>query len=443
MNSRSVALEALEAIDVRGAYADLALPACFRRYPALEARDKRQATELVYGSVRRMNTLDWAVGLFLKGLALSQCDAPVRAALRLGAYQLLYMDNIPVPVAVDATLRALSARNRRAVGLVNAVLRRIGALEGQLPYPDPDSHPLEYLALRYSHPPWMLDHMMPRLGWEEIIAWCQWNNRSPRTTLRVNRLRTSTARFTELLSCEGIAWKPGRYHEQAVRLERAGRVEELPGYEDGLFQVQDESSMLVGALLEPQPGERVLDMCAAPGGKSTHLAELMDDRGQVWAMDIHPGRVARIRESAERLGLSSIHVIEQDARELQGAEQSFDRVLLDAPCSGLGVLARRPDARWRRSPEDIPALAAVQKELLAAAGRYLRPDGVLVYSVCTLTKEEGSDVIDQFVRDHPKFSVALPPMGLARFRGENGHLTLWPHRHKTDGFVMARLSKSR
>ena len=442
MNARSVALEALEKIDLRQAYADLALSACFRRYPDLSARDKRQATDLVYGTVRRMNTLDWAVSLFLK-VRLDRCDPPVRAALRVGAYQLLFTDHIPTPVAVDATLTALTKRKRRAVGLVNAVLRKIASLERQLPYPAPETSPQDHLVLRYSHPSWIIGYMLERLGWEETVAWCEWNNRTPVTTLRINPLRTQVEDFGSMLEAHGVEWESGHYCEEAVRVRRGGRVEEFPGYHKGLFQVQDEASMLVGRLVDPQPGERVLDMCAAPGGKSTHLAELMGDSGSVLAVDIHAKRVGLVRESARRLGLEAITTRVGDARGLEQAHEGFDRVLLDAPCSGLGVLAKRPDARWRRQPEDIVALVALQRELIRGAADYLRPGGVLVYSVCTLTDEEGTGIIDEFLRENPAFTPAaeLPlPGGL---EGENGRITIWPQRHSIDGFFMARLHKSR
>jgi 16S rRNA (cytosine967-C5)-methyltransferase len=320
-------------------------------------------------------------------------------------------------------------------------------MAGRLPFPDRDRDPVGRLALEHSHPEWMVTVVMERLGAAETEDWCRANNQPAPLTVRVNRLRTSVERFTAELDRAGIAWRPGHYYEYAVELLRPGPLDAVPGFEQGHFLVQDEASMLVAAVLDPRAGERVLDACAAPGGKATHLAELMDDQGLVLANDARAARVQLIHENRKRLALQCMEVRTGDARELGEVYPAhFHRVLVDAPCSGLGVLARRPDARWRRQPADVEALARLQYELLVASARCVRPGGTLVYSVCTLTPAEGQGVIDAFLATEAQFCLepSTGPLDPALFAQAlpGGVLELWPHRHGTDGFFVARLVRS-
>ncbi|MEW6522644.1 MAG: 16S rRNA (cytosine(967)-C(5))-methyltransferase RsmB [Bacillota bacterium] len=442
--ARQAALRTLHAVDTRGAYADLALESVLQGLPELTGPDRRLATELAYGTVRRQNTLDWALSRYLNR-PLASCDPWVRAALRLGAYQLLYMENIPGPVAVNETVKLLHRQPRWLTGLVNAVLRRLSRHRAEeLPYPALDESPAQHLALVHSHPEWIVAVFLDRIGLEETASLCRWNNQPPRLTVRINTLRTGVDAFTRCLDAEGIRWKTGLHHPAAVELLAPGNIRQVPGFAQGHFQVQDEASMIVAQLLDPKSGQEVLDACAAPGGKAMHLAELVGVDGRVVANDINEQRLQLIRENALRLGLCHVEVTQGDARRLpQG--WVFDRVLLDAPCSGLGVLARRPDARWRKKPRHIPGLTRLQRELLEGASACVRPGGVLVYSVCTLTGPEGPGVVEGFLQDHPQFRLDDPrpwlPSSLTGAVTDRGYVELWPQRHGTDGFFMARLAK--
>jgi 16S rRNA (cytosine967-C5)-methyltransferase len=444
-SARQVAWEVLHAVDTRGAYADRALENRLRRGPQLGGQARRLATELAYGAVRRLNTLDWALSSCMKR-PLDKCDAWVRAALRLGAYQLLYLDAVPGPVAVDETVRLLGHGPPWLGGLVNAVLRRLCQERDRLVYPDPVAEPVRHLALVHSHPEWVVENFLARLGWEETVDLCRWNNRPPRITVRVNTSRLPVAEFTQALAASGVQWKPGLYHPAAVELVSPGCVPDLPGYAEGHFVVQDEGSMLAVSLLAPQDGERVLDACAAPGGKAAHLAELVGKAGLVIANDVNPGRLKLVQETKGRLGLEQLQLLQRDAGRLDGAV-ACHRVLLDAPCSGLGVLSRRPDARWRKAAQDIAALAALQADLLEGASSCVMPGGVLVYSVCTLTEPEGPGVVTAFLEKHPQFRLDSPrpylPAGLESAVTGPGFVELWPQRHGTDGFFMARLVRAK
>lgn len=431
-------------MDTRGAYAERALAAALERGPGLGGPARKLATELAYGAVRRRNTLDWALS-FCMQRPLEACDPWVRAALRLGAYQLLYLDTVPGPVSVDETVRLLNHRPPWVRGLVNAVLRRLAHERCRLVYPDPVTEPVRHLAVVHSHPEWVVESFLARLGWLETAALCQWNNRPPRLTVRVNTLRTRAEHFTLSLEAAGVQWKAGLYHPAAVELVGPGRILDLPGYAEGHFMVQDEGSMLAVSLLDPQSGQRVLDACAAPGGKATHLAELVGTSGVVIANDVNPGRLKFVQENARRLGLEQLQLAQADAGRLNGA-WACHRVLLDAPCSGLGVLSRRPDARWRKSAADVAALAALQRLLLEGAASCVMPGGALVYSVCTVTEAEGPAVVSAFLERHPEFYLDHPrpylPPGLETAVTGPGFVELWPQRHGTDGFFMARLVRA-
>ncbi|HAI20423.1 MAG TPA: 16S rRNA (cytosine(967)-C(5))-methyltransferase RsmB, partial [Clostridiales bacterium UBA8153] len=275
-------------------------------------------------------------------------------------------------------------------------------------------------------------------------ALCRWNNRPPRITVRVNTARVPVEEFTRNLQAAGVAWRAGLYHPAAVELVGPGRIRDLPGYAEGHFVVQDEGSMLAVSLVDAQSGQRVLDACAAPGGKATHLAELVGKGGTVIANDVNPGRLRLVQENGCRLGLEQLRLSQQDAGLLEGA-WACHRVLVDAPCSGLGVLSRRPDARWRKSAGVVAAMAALQPQLLEGAASCLLAGGALVYSVCTLTQAEGPEVVTGFLERHPEFRLDCPrpylPAGLETAITGPGYVELWPQRHGTDGFFMARLVK--
>ena len=441
-------MQALRDIDLYGAFPALALDRALSRHE-LSPPDRGLATEIVYGVTRRRNTLDWALGLVLSR-PLEGLDPWTRNALRLGAYQLLYLDAIPAHAAVNEAVELGKRYGHAGIAkLINGVLRGLARRLPDLPYPDPATDPVAHLALRHSHPEWLVRRWLARFGWAETVALLEADNVAPAFTIRANRLRTSREELLAQLGREGVAAEPGRYHPQALNLLEHPAVTEIPAFGRGLFTVQDETSMLATAALDPRPGDTVLDACAGLGGKTTHLAELMGDDGRVIATDIHPYKLEQLRAAAARLGVGIVEARRADARELGGElEGRADAALVDAPCTGLGVLRRRPDARWKKRESMLDEMPELQYEILVSAARCLRPGGVLVYSTCSIEPEENGAVVRRLLSQQPGFSLdpLRPhlPASLEPDLGPGaGELQLLPHRHGVDGFYVARLRRER
>lgn len=450
--SRGVALDLLCSVEERGAFANLALGPVLDR-AGLARPERAFVTELVYGVVRRRLTLDWVLGQLLTRPA-DRLAPWVRNLLRLSLYQLMYLSRVPPEAACDEAVELAKGRGHQGIAnLVNAVLRNYLRKQDQIVWPDPVAEPVRYLSTRESHPEWLVRRWVERLGFAEAEALLRADNVAPPVVLRANRLRTSRGGLLLRLAERGLEGAASRLTPEGVILRsRSGSVEELREVAEGYAQVQDEASMLIAHLVAPEPGERVLDAASAPGGKTTHLAELMGDRGEVRAFDLHPGKLGLVEANARRLGLTIVRAEPRDARsigevgELRGA---FDRALLDAPCTGLGVLRRRPDARWRKGAEDIATLAAQQRVLIRSVAACVRRGGRLVYSTCSTEPEEGEQVVEDFLSDSGgEFVVAdaravLAERGIDAAADESAfagpYLRLWPQRHGTDGFFGACL----
>ena len=444
--ARLLALRVLERVTRAGAYADVLLNASLGR-SQLTARDRAFATELVYGTLRWRGRIDFYLSHLLER-DLDKLEPLVATALRLGAYQLLFSDRIPPTAAVDESVRcARAAGAERATGLVNAVLRRLASERETIALPPLDRDPVGHLVHALSMPPWIAEHWIDQFGADEAAALARASNDAPPLTVRANRSRVGVeelladmrTRFPEAERC--------RFAIDGITLGRRGHPALDPAFLAGRFTVQDEASQLTVSLLDPQPGERVLDACAAPGGKTTAIAERVGDGGHVLAVDRHPRRLDLVRRAARRLGLGAIHTEERDAAlPFEGAAFAtpFDRVLVDAPCSGLGALRRNPDARWRVGPGDPARLAAVQLAIVKSAAATLRPGGVLVYSTCTLLPEENEAVVKAFLDNsegYTRASVDVLPPEVRPVVGRDGWLRCLPHRHDTDGFFAARLER--
>lgn len=425
--ARALAVEALIRVEA-GAYSNLVLPGLLRS-SGLDPRDRALVTDLVYGALRQQGRTDYLVSL-VSDRPLPALDPPVRAALRLGAYQLLA--GIPAHAAVGATVGALSGRPARAGGFVNAVLRRVAELGP--PWPWPAGEDPAALAVRTSHPTWIVELLWRDLGPDGALATLEAANLPPPVTLRPNLLRTSTEELAAELSAAGAKVEPGVLVPGALLVRGIGDPAALPAVAEGRASPQDQASQLVAAAIDPQPGHDVLDVAAAPGGKSTAMAELMGDAGRVLASDLRPGRAARVVAAARRLGLRSVHTVVADGRRPPVRPASFDRVLLDAPCSGLGVLRRRPEARWRLDPTDVVRLAHLQRELLAAAALAARPGGLLAYCVCTLSREETLDV-DAWTAEALPGLRPVDPLG-PPWRPHGRGALLLPQDAGTDGMYL-------
>ncbi len=445
LNARDGALVVLREVELQDAYVNLALNRVLGR-TTLSPQDRALLTELSYGVLQRLNTLDWILSLYLER-PLQQLTPWIRNILRLGAYQLCYLQRVPAAAAVDEAVKQAHRYGHQGVaGLVNAVLRKVSNRKEKLPWPAQRRSPDQYLSLHYSYPLWMVQRWLAELGFKETEALCAAGNDPAPLTVRTNILRLTRPELRQKLEQEGVATEELQYAPEGLRLKLSGRLEELESFRHGLFQVQGEASMLVAPLLNPRPGETVLDLCSAPGGKTVHMAMLMENKGTIIAADLHPHRLKLVEGAARRQGVEIIFPEKLDGRDIPADKQGFfHRVLLDVPCSGLGVLRRKGDLKWRRQPEDIEALVGLQDQLLRGAFSALRPGGVLLYSACTFEPEETVDVIKRFLGEEPDASLSLLapllPEALRVEEKEEGLLRLWPHRHALDGFFMARIRK--
>ncbi|MBD2310351.1 16S rRNA (cytosine(967)-C(5))-methyltransferase [Desertifilum sp. FACHB-1129] len=441
---RQIAFFALRDVHRRGAYADVALDRWLRQ-SQLEGVDRRFVTELVYGSVRRMRSLDFRIDQLAKKPA-DQQPPDLRTILHLGLYQLHYLDQVRAAAAVDTTVELAKTNGFRGLaGFVNGLLRSSHRRSENRPFPDPaPASAIERLGIEYSYPDWIVEGWLTELGEAETEELCAFFNQTPTIDLRVNPLRTTRAEVEAQLQAWGVEVQPLPYSPQGLRLTGSiGAIEKLPGFREGHWVVQDSSAQLVAYLLNPQPDEMIIDACAAPGGKTTHIAELMGDRGVVVACDRTPSRLKKLIYNTERLGLESVQICIADSRDFLDFDGKADRVLLDAPCSGLGTLHRHADARWRQTPESVQELTVLQGELLNATARWVKPGGTLVYSTCTLHRAENESAIAAFLDAHPDWSI-LPPAAdsaIAPFASAEGWIKLWPHRHHMDGFFMVQLAK--
>lgn len=442
--AREAALKVLLAVETRGAYAGLALEAEAR---PLKGPDRGLATELVHGVLRHRALLDFTLGTRLQR-PLASLPVPIRNVLRLGLYQLMSLDRVPAAAACNTSVELAKAYGHPGTAaLVNAVLRGLAKVrEAGDPWPAPPKDPFPvYLSITESHPLWLIERWLGRLGTEQARRLAQANNQAPPVTIRTNLLRTSRDELAGRLEAEGVSVMPGRHAPEALHMTGSPALEELEAFQQGLFSVQDEASMLVARVVAPEPGELVIDACAAPGGKTTHLAELMGDTGQVLAGDIHRHRLKLVGTAASRLGLKSVKLAAGNASRLGDKYKlRADRLLLDAPCSGLGVLRRRSDLRWRQSPQAIGQLAALQRSLLEGSCGTVKPGGVLVYATCSTEPEENEAVVAEFLTAHPEFAPDdIAPFVPASLAGAcvGGSLRTWPHDHGTDGFFIARLRR--
>jgi 16S rRNA (cytosine967-C5)-methyltransferase len=437
-NPREAALKVLHAVDTRSAFSDRVLDGAHAA--GGDPRDQALLHELVKGTLRWRGRLDWALDQRVH-VGLEKLQPWIKNVLRLGAYQVLFLDRVPPHAAVDESVKLANQYGHPgSAGLVNSVLRRLVEEKDAIEWPagdDPAS-----LAVWGSHPQWLVERWLARFGPEATRALLMANNQPSRVGLRVNVLRGTREALLERLTTEGYSVEPGRLAPELVWLKNGVPLARLSELRDGLCTAQDESEALVTGLVGPQPHERLLDLCAAPGGKSTHMAERIGDEGEVWAMDRVEGRVATLEATVRRLGVHAVHVVKGDGRNYP-FPMPFDRVLVDAPCSGLGVLGRRADARWRKGPEILDEMPPIQLELLAAGGRHARPGGVLVYSVCSFEPEETTDLVEQFLDEHPGFILeSADGMLPAEVVDDQGFMRVLPQVHGCDGAFAARFRKT-
>jgi 16S rRNA (cytosine967-C5)-methyltransferase len=451
-NPRQLAFLALRDIQKRGAYTDIALDRVLRT-AKLNSADRSLVTELVYGSVRRMRSLDALIDQFGKKKAQQQ-PPDLRTILHIGLYQLRYQSRIPASAAVNTTVELAKENGFKGLaGVVNGLLRqyeRLATASANVEPNPPKSHdplqlpeePVARLGILHSFPDWIIKLWIEQLGIEEAESLCQWLNQTPTIDLRVNPLRVSIEEVEAAMQSAGVDVRRVPYVPQALRVVGGtGTIQQLPGFNEGWWTIQDSSAQLVSHLLNPKAGDVVIDACAAPGGKTTHIAELIGDEGKIWACDAKASRLRKVQENAQRLQLQSIQTCTGDSRDFPQFINLADAVLLDAPCSGNGTLHRRPDIRWRVTPATVDELSVLQGELLEQAATWVKPGGVLVYATCTLHPQENEGIIQSFLERHPSWQIE-PPLAdspLTNFATPQGWMKVWSHRYQMDGFFMVRL----
>jgi 16S rRNA (cytosine967-C5)-methyltransferase len=406
---------------------------------SIDERERSFLMELVYGVLRYRDTIDWSLKCFLKkpsGLGNNTLNN-----LRLAAYQILFM-RVPEWAAVNEAVEMEKEDGRPE--LVNAVLRNL------LRKPEAERLDLEaikkknaisYIAVSTSHPAWLIRRWAKRFGESEAMKIAEANNRIPTLTLRVNTLKSKREQIIKELSAMGIKGEPTPYSPDGIKLKEFHTFKELTRMKESLI-VQDEASQLITCLLDPQPGEKVLDACSAPGGKTTHIAQLMKDRGEITAIEIEEERLGQLRENISNLGMKSVKIIQCDLRSLDRSEIGFfDKILLDAPCSSLGVIRKNPDIKYRHRPDDLKEFKMKQREMLNSISKLVRAGGIIVYSVCSTEPEEGEDVIKEFLKDSEDFYIIDTTLLFLREFMKNGFFRTFTHKNDMDGFFGVRLCR--
>mgnify|MGYP000956188743 CR=1 FL=1 len=441
-NVRETALDILEGIEKNQSYSNLMLNNAIKKNE-LEQKDIPLLTELTYGTIQRKITLDYFLAPFIA--EKKKLEGWVRQLLRLTIYQMVYLDKIPDRAAIFEAVEIAKRRGHKGIsGLVNGVLRSIQR-EG-LPSFDEIANINERLAVMTSHPLWLVNRWVAQFGYDATKEMCELNLTPPVMTGRVNGTRISREECLKLLEEEGFAVKASESVPEAIICLK-GNLANSAAFKMGLVTIQDESSMTVAHALGAAETERILDACAAPGGKSTHIAEKLNGTGSVISLDLHEHKVKLIRDNAQRLGLKNIQSEAFDSRKVQEhfAKESFDRILLDAPCSGLGVMRRKPDLKYTKNETDLLQLQEIQLTLLESVTPLLKKGGILVYSTCTIDQEENQNVIKAFLEKHPEFEYDLTvkhrmPEKIRDFI-EGGEVQILPQYLNSDGFYIACLRK--
>ena len=420
---RLAATKILYNVVSKGAWANVELAQALRQ-EKFNDRDRRFCTELVYGTTKAGNSLDWKISKYLNR-PLSKVDDKILAVLRVAMYQIFFLDRVPNSAAVNESVEL----SKKFCGIgeskfVNGVLRSAIRAPHKSEFPTGDD--VESLALRTFHPVWLVKLFAEEFGLEATRKLLDFDNTDPPLCLRVNFLKTTRENALDALKTFGITAEPSTLAPEGIICEGHGALDKFQALRAGLCQVQDESSMTAARLLNPQAGDFVIDCCAAPGGKATHLAELMNNRGRIIAADIYETKLKHIKQNAARLGIKIIEAVKLDARKLgEKFREQADKVLADVPCSGLGVIRRKADLRWKKNPDELKALPALQAEILSGAAQTLKPSGTLLYSTCTIIRRENQDVVEKFLATHENFELVEMK-------------TFLPHVTHTDGFFTAK-----
>lgn len=436
---RGLAVKILNRVERTDAYLERLLDNEMKN-AELTGPDKALLYEIVHGVVRWMGRLDWILNGFYKG-TFSKAIPNLKNGLRVALYQIMFLDRVPDYSAVNEAVEFVKKlQGTKPAGLTNAVLRNIIRSKDSIRYPDPDEDLIGYLSAYYSHPSWMVKRYVERFGRNETEELLFANNEKPYLTLRLNALRVQPEEFKTLLESVNLRFSPGKYLPEFFKLQNLTNITAWEYFTRGYFNVQDESAGLACRLLDVSDGMQVLDLCAAPGGKTAYIAALMHNTGKIVALDRFESRLKLLRRNMQRLGMSSVQTVETDALEYN--ENHFDRVLADVPCTGSGTLTKKPDIKWKKDLFTLREMNDIQYKLLCKAGELVKPGGVVVYSTCSIEPEENKDIVEKFISNNPDFHL---DSAQGRFPDEildeNGCIQTFPQRHKMDGAFAAKLVK--
>jgi 16S rRNA (cytosine967-C5)-methyltransferase len=435
---RGIAVKILDRVERTDAYLEKLLDNELRTHE-LSSPDKSLLYEIVHGVVRWQGRLDWILSGFYKG-QFSKAIPILKNTLRVALYQIMFLDKIPEYAAVNEAVEFVKKlQGQKPADITNAILRNIIKNKNALRYPKPEEDVISYISSYYSHPSWLVKRWLNRFGKEETEALCLANNDRPRLTLRINTLKTNDAEFKSLLDSVSLKYHPGKYNSDFFILNNLTNISQWQYFSEGYFNIQDESTGFACKMLDVKPGMRILDMCAAPGGKTSYIADMIKNDGEIIALDKFESRLKTLEQTLNRLHVTCVKNISVDALEFN-TENLFDRVLADIPCSGLGTLSKKPDIKWKKELLDIHRANVVQQQLLEKAATLVKTNGIIVYSTCTTEPEENFGIVSQFLEKHANFNLQnMEEIFPKEILDENGCVQTLPHRHKMDGAFAAKL----
>lgn len=445
MNARDIALQVIVEVNENSAYANLELDKALKNIELTDTRDKALITDLVYGTVKYKGRLDWIIDQFAKP-KVKKMAPMIRNIIRMGLYQIIFLDKVPASAAINESVNlGRKYGHKGTIGFINGVLRNISRNLDKIKYPNKEAQPVDYLARFYSFPKWMIKKWVQDYGRENAEKLCIYFNQPAPLWIRTNTLKTTRQELKDQLENQNIKTEESTRAPEGLRLINNKGITQLASFGQGLFTVQDESSMLVSPVLNPQKNDVIIDACSAPGGKTSHIAQLMNNQGKIYALDIHQHRLDLVKENCTRLGVTNVETALIDAREIsQHLHELVDGILIDAPCSGLGVLARRADARWQKKENDFEELSELQYQILISAAELVKAKGTLIYSTCTIDSRENTEVIERFLENNEDFYLDTSLNEYLPYHteeGQEGYIQYLPFIHQMDGFFIARLKR--
>ena len=445
LSAREISFNILTDIYLNDAYSNIAIKKHLQE--GVSNQDENLVREIVYGVLENEIYINYILRKASK-IRIKKIHPKILIILKMGIYQLGFMDRIPDSAAVNESVKLAKKHGHKGtIGFVNGVLRNISRNKDEFLKIDVKTKS-EYISIKYSHPKWIVDRWIKVFGEEFTEDLCMINNSKPELNIRVNNLKTNKEELKDRLEEKGFLVRDGKYARDIIIIENPSRITELKEFKEGYFFIQDESSSLVGQIMNPEPNSVVLDICSAPGGKATHMAEIMGNKGRVLSRDIHENKLELIRENAKRLGIKIIETKSSDARKRdESLVNTADYLLIDAPCSGFGLIRRKPEIKWNRKEEDINELTKIQYEILNNGKDYLKVGGTLVYSTCTIENDENINMIKRFLDENKNFKLLKIEENFKNKEDirtmEEGFLQLYPNIHGTDGFFISKMIKER